>query len=302
MIKKTLYISNPSYLSFKDNQIFLKSDYIQDCEKIKKFPLEDIGIIILDHYGITISNYLLSKLLEYNIAVIVCDQSHHPNGLFLNLDSNSVQSERFKNQINASKPLKKQLWRQTICAKILNQGLVLKKMGKKFEYLKKLSEKVNSGDTNNLEARASVYYWKNFLSAEHYFTRDRFGEPPNNLLNYGYAILRAIVARGLVASGLLPTLGIHHRNKYNAYCLADDIMEPYRPFVDYLVFSIYEKNNFECYELDTKTKSQLLQIPILDIVISKKRSPLMVGLQKTTNSLSNCFAGKAKIISYPEFI
>ena len=157
---------------------------------------------------------------------------------------------------------------------------------------------VKSGDPDNLEARAAAYYWKNLFEIEG-FTRDREGIPPNNLLNYGYAILRAVVARGLVVSGLLPTLGIHHHNRYNAYCLADDIMEPYRPYVDDLVYGIVKSGRG--YEVLTKEiKGRLLSIPTLDVVISGKRSPLMIAVGQTTASLYKCFSGELRRLSYPE--
>ena len=321
MIKRTLYFGNPTYLNFKDNQLIIEkrrfdiftefnitdSDYINSNDKYLKrktqnesIPVEDIGIVILDHYGVSTSQYLISKLLENNVAVIFCNDKHHPTGLLLNLDGNSVQSEKFKAQINSSLPLRKNLWQQTVSSKISNQSKLLKSIGIEVTNMESWAVKVNSGDTKNLEARASVYYWKNLFPEEMNFYRDRYGEPPNNLLNYGYAILRAVVARGLVASGLLPTLGIHHRNKYNAYCLADDIMEPYRPFVDKIVCSLVNKN-MDLYELTIEIKKELLQLPASEIIINNERSPLMVGLQKTTASLAKCFEGKIKRISYPEF-
>ncbi len=153
---------------------------------------------------------------------------------------------------------------------------------------------VRSGDPDNLEARAAVYYWANLFRD---FKREREGEPPNNLLNYGYAILRAIVARGLVGSGLLPTLGIHHHNRYNAYCLADDIMEPYRPYVDKLVVEMFDGG---MKELDKDAKSRLLSIPVLDVVIGGERNPLMIAVGQTTASLYKCFSGESRKIAYPD--
>ena len=158
---------------------------------------------------------------------------------------------------------------------------------------------VKSGDPENLEARAAAFFWKNFFADIIVFTRDREGISPNNLLNYGYAILRAIVARALVASGLLPTLGIHHHNRYNAYCLADDVMEPYRPYVDELVFGLVKLYGANL-ELTKEIKSRLLVIPTLDVRINGKRSPLMVAVAQTTASLYKCFCGEIRRISYPE--
>jgi CRISPR-associated protein Cas1 len=310
MIKRTLYFGNPAYLSTRDEQLvinFPNAAGVDDLTKMNTIPIEDIGVIILDNQQITISHFLIAKLLANNAALITCDATHHPTGLMLNLDGNQLQSARFKAQTEATLPLKKQLWQQTVKAKLKNQASLLNKLGKNHENIIRWSEEVKSGDTENLEARASVYYWKNLFagikSCEdlEYFKRERDGLPPNNLLNYGYAILRALVARSLVGSGLLPTLGIFHRNQYNAYCLADDIMEPYRPYVDELVYSIIA--NGENYkDMNTSIKKQLLMIPSVDVVIEGERSPLMIGVQRTTASLSKCFEGKSRKILYPELI
>lgn len=309
MIKRTLSFSNPAYLSKKNDQLFISFPEKEEKAEADKYiqrsnqnsvPIEDIGIIILDHQQITVTHGLLSALLENNVAVVTTALNHLPNGLLLPLESNIVQSERFKEQINASEPLKKQLWQQTVSAKIFNQAMVLASFKKQNENMKRWSKIVKSGDVENLEGRAAAYYWKKLFPENLEFERDQFGEAPNNLLNYGYAILRAVVARALVGSGLLPTLGIHHSNKYNAYCLADDIMEPYRPYVDYIVATIvYDGEDFE--ELNTDMKKYLLKIPAIDIVIDSKSSPLMVGVQRTTASLASCFAGKSRKILFPEF-
>lgn len=310
MIKRTLYFSNPAYLSKKDNQLLISyPENINEAEnEIKNhqrtnqnsIPIEDIGLLLLDHQQVTITHGLIAALIENNTAIVTCNNSHLPTGLFLPLESNQLQSERFNSQINTSIPLKKQLWQQTVSSKIFNQAMVLDKRKKPCDNLKKWGKDVRSGDPKNLEARAATYYWKNLFPEELEFTRDRYGLPPNNLLNYGYAILRAVVARGLVASGLLPTLGIHHHNKYNAYCLADDIMEPYRPYVDDIVAEFVE-NGEDFTELTQSIKKQLLGIPVIDVVIEEKRHPLMIGVQRTTASLAKCYAGESRKILYPEF-
>ena len=247
MIKKTLYFGNPAYLSLRDAQLVIKlpevvknntlPEHFKQKVEVTK-PIEDIGVLVLDNKQITVTSGVLEALLENNCAVITCDSKSMPVGLMLPLYGNTTQNERFRHQLDASLPLKKQLWQQTIKVKIENQAAVLKKCtGEEIRCMKVWASDVKSGDSDNMEARAAAYYWKNLFPVDG-FTRDREGIPPNNLLNYGYAILRAVVARGLVTSGLLPTLGIHHHNRYNAYCLADDIMEPYRPYVDMLVFEI----------------------------------------------------------------
>lgn len=308
MIKRTLCFTNPAYLSLKNSQLVIKLPEVETnsslpesfrAETIKTIPIEDIGVVVLDNKRITITQGVLEALLENNCAVITCNESHLPIGMHLPLVGNTTQTERMRFQIEASLPLKKQLWQQTISAKIQNQALVLRQMrGTEVRNMLKWASEVKSGDSENLEARAAVYYWQNAFPMIENFTRSREGVSPNNLLNYGYAILRAIVARALVSSGLLTTLGIHHRNKYNAYCLADDIMEPYRPYVDRFVMQLYDKYP-NCEELTKELKAELLQIPVLDVVISGKKSPLMIAVSTTTSSLQKCYSGELRKIVYP---
>ena len=309
MIKKTLCFSNPIYLSLRNAQLVLHIPEVENNktlpEAIKKeaertIPIEDIGVVVLDNRRITITSGAMEVLLENNCAVITCNQKSMPVGLLLPLCGNTTQNERFRSQLEASLPLRKQLWQQTIKQKILNQEHVLRiNTDQETKCMRVWSNDVRSGDSDNLEARAAAYYWRNVFTTYPNFVRDREGTPPNNLLNYGYAILRAIIARALVGSGLLPTLGIHHHNRYNAYCLADDIMEPYRPYVDQLVLDIIQCN-LEISDITRDLKMQLLGIPMLDVVINGKRSPLMIAAQQTTASLAKCFAGECKRISYPE--
>ncbi|QPH40650.1 type II CRISPR-associated endonuclease Cas1 [Pedobacter endophyticus] len=301
MIKRTLHFSNPAYLSLHQNQLAIDLPHLKSLgekESKKSIPIEDIGIIILDNQQITITHGCIAALLDNNAAIITCNQSRHPTGMMLPIDGHNTQSERFRYQIDASQPLKKQLWQQTVQAKILNQAAVLFNRNIACENMVYWAKSVRSGDPDNYEGRAAAYYWKNVFPKKLDFFRGREGDPPNNLLNYGYAILRAIVARGLVCSGLLPTLGIHHRNKYNAYCLADDIMEPYRPYVDEIVLGIIDRGeNF--LELGTSIKTQLLGIATVDVQFEKSTSPLMVGLQSTTSSLAKCYEGTIRRITYP---
>ena len=307
MIKRTLFFSNPAYLSMEHAQLVVRQksnnhDSIDTPkeEVIRTIPIEDIGMVVLENRQITITSGLISALVDNNTAVVTCDSRCMPTGLLLPLSGNSIQNERFRAQLDASQPLRKQLWQQTISMKIVNQGKDLK-MNTEVECgcMEAWSKDVRSGDSMNLEARAAAYYWKNIFSTIPEFTRDREGDYPNNMLNYGYAILRAIVARSLVGSGLLPTLGIHHQNRYNAYCLADDIMEPYRPFVDQLVLKLM-KEYPGVEELTKEIKAKLLTIPTLDVVINRKRSPLMVATTLTTASLAKCFTGEIRKIDYPE--
>ena len=311
MIKRTLCFSSPAYLSLHNGQLRvllpevekrnrgLSAEEQQSAERM--VPLEDVGVVVLDNQQITITEGLMAQLIENNTAVIHCDGSHMPSGLLLPLESNTVQSERFACQLESSLPLRKQLWAQTVQCKICNQAAVLHhKSGDHCKNMLAWADAVKSGDSDNKEAQAAAYYWKGLFASEvPDFTRDQYGLPPNNLLNYGYAILRAVVARALVASGLLPTLGIHHHNRYNAYCLADDIMEPYRPYVDQCVIECMGTSPFD-FDITKEQKSCLLTVPVLDVVIGGHRSPLAVAVAQTTASLYKCFSGELRKISYPE--
>lgn len=303
MIKRTLCFSNPAYLSLKNEQLVVKipqSDGDKQSEMVTTIPIEDIGVVVIDNRQITITSAVMDALLANNCALITCDAKSLPVGLLLPLCGNTTQSERFRYQIDASLPLKKQLWQQTVQAKIYNQAEVLSKCtDAEIGCMQVWSKEVKSGDSDNLEGRAAAYYWKKLFGHIADFNRDREGVPPNNLLNYGYAILRAVVARALVSSGMLPTLGIHHHNRYNAYCLADDIMEPYRPYVDEMVFNLVKEKGLPEDGLTREWKAELLKIPVLDVVISGKRSPLMIAVTQTTASLYRCYSGESRKIVYP---
>lgn len=238
----------------------------------------------------------MNLLIEHNSAVIICNKNHLPNGMFLNLESHHIQQEIFRFQIDASIPLKKQLWQQTIIEKITNQGLLLEKIKGNKNVFPFLASKVLSGDSSNMEGVAAGQYWKDFFEMD--FKRERYGNYPNPFLNYGYAILRAATARALSGSGLLNTLGIHHKSKYNAFALADDIMEPFRPIVDEKVYELVQ--TYEEQELNTAIKAELLQLLTRTVYFKDEKSPLMVGLQKTASSLQQCFAGERKKIKYPK--
>jgi CRISPR-associated protein Cas1 len=296
MIKRTLYFGNPCSLKKKDMQLAYSFPE-EEMKEAGVIPIEDIGLIVLDNPHITLTNALLMELNGNNAAIISCDSSHLPYGLMLPMFSHHAFTEKLYAQLKASQPLMKNLWQQTVTAKIANQAALLRKEGVEIMKMDFLIREIRSGDPGNVEGRAAAYYWDN-LFGKGEFLRYRFGEAPNNLLNYGYAILRAIVARSLIASGLFTSLGIHHRNKYNPYCLADDIMEPFRPFVDELVLKI-AKERPEIDILTPALKKQLLQIPVIDILIDEKSSPLMVGVQRTTASLASCFEGISRKILYP---
>jgi CRISP-associated protein Cas1 len=294
MIKKSILIENKTSITSKNLQLIIKSEIRESS-----IPIEDIGFLVLDHQEIYLSLPAMNLLVENNTSVIICAKNHLPNGMFLNLNSHHIQQEVFKNQIEASVPLKKQLWQQTIVEKITNQGILLEKITHNKNTFDFLASKVLSGDTTNMEGVAASQYWKTFFDTyDINFRRERFGDYPNNFLNYGYAILRAATARALSGSGLLNTLGIHHKSKYNAFALADDIMEPFRPLIDETVFGIMQ--NYDEQELNTKIKAELLQVLTRTVYFKDEKSPLMVALQKTASSLQHCFMGNRKKIKYPK--
>lgn len=297
MIKRTIHIGNPAHLHLKDAQMEVK---YPDGFPSKTVPVEDIGLLVLDHNQISLTQGLANALIENNAAILWCNWQHLPHGLLLPTAANNIYTEKLRTQLDASEPLRKQLWKQTVRAKILNQAANLDFFGKTDgNALRRIAGKVGSGDPENMEGRAAARYWDQLLSPYH-VTRGRDEGGPNLLLNYGYAVLRAIAARSLAASGCLTALGIHHRNKYNPYCLADDIMEPYRPIVDFHVFLYLEELDQQPpEELEKEHKARLLQIPAIDINIRKKNSPLMVGMQATTAGLMKCFEGESRKVPYP---
>jgi len=297
MIKRTLFFGNPVYLSTKNKQLLIT---FPDKEKESRtIPIEDIGFVVLEDPQITITNRLLEKLTLNNVAIINCNEKHMPIGMVMPFNGNTEQNERVRIQLEASLPLKKNLWQQTIQAKIKNQAALLSERGVEVKNMHYWAKEVTSGDVLNHEARAAAYYWSTIFDVPN-FTRGRKEEAPNNLLNYGYAILRAVCSRAIVATGLLPVLGIHHANKYNAYCLVDDIMEPYRPYVDMVVCYLLD-NYDEVEELTTELKKELLSIPALDVVIDGKKSPLMNAMSRTTYSLYECYAGYSRKLLFPTY-
>jgi len=294
MIKRVLCFENPARLSLKLAQMVVE---LRDVTRT--LPIEDIGVVILDHKQITITHALIDALLANNVAIVTSNDKHLPVGLMLPLDGNTLQSERFRSQIDASEPLKKQMWQQTVTVKILGQAHVLGTQLIEHNNMLKWAKDVRSGDTDNMEARAAAFYWRNMFEKDA-FIRDPQGLPPNNLLNYGYSVIRAMMARALVGAGLLPTFGIHHHSRYDAYCLADDIMEPYRPFVDMKVLEMWQ-NGGVTSDISSEQKRELFGITTMDVNISGHRSPMMLAIQATAQSVQKCFSGEARKIIYPDW-
>lgn len=308
MQKRTLLFGNPYHISTRYKQLVI-SDKEQDADK--QVPIEDIGIAIFDNSRITFTQSAIQELTENNVAVIFCNAQHHPASMLLHLDTHYIQNEKFRNQLSATEPLQKNIWKQLIVAKINNQAAVLKHCNKKYQDIQVLAKNVKSGDTNNVEGTAARMYWQRlFISVNKseqipkfglaQFVRSRDGMPPNTLLNYGYAIIRAAVARAIAAAGLLPTLGVHHHNKYNAYCLADDVMEPYRPFTDWCVANImHQTHNYHVLSKEIKTK--LISVLHTPVICKNEQKQLQQAISDTAFSLAKCFDGKQKKLAIPDF-
>ncbi len=295
MLKRALFFTTPYSLSLKNNQMIIKTREMPDMQK--SIPIEDIGFVILENQQINITLPLLNALSDNNVAVIICGSNYMPNAMLLNLDSSNTQGESFRKQIEASEPLKKNLWKQTVEAKIRNQSALLNKLGKDGDKLKPYYSSVKSGDNENREGAAARIYWNELFGSS--FVRTREGMEPNNLLNYGYTLLRAGMARALMGSGLLPAIGIFHRNKYNSFPLADDIMEPYRPYVDEIIFNLYANGE---RELTKEVKADITKLLFTDTHFGKITRPLEVALTSTSASLVKCFNGSLKKITYPQLI
>lgn len=291
MIKRTIVFSSPCKVTTKDNQLIAEN---KDSGEVKKIPIEDLGVVIIEHQMTNISIPVLNALSANNCAVVFCDSRHMPISMLFNLDSNSIQAERYRLQTDASLPLKKNLWKQIIQAKILNQSRLLFELGLDGSKLKPYYMNVKSGDADNREGIAANIYWDSLLGKD--FVRSRYGSEPNSLLNYGYAILRAGMTRAIMGSGLFPAFGIFHKNRYNAFPLSDDLMEPYRPYVDQLVIQLIHDGN---EQINTQSKQLLLNVMFLDTRFKDVTRPLELALSVTTASLARCLAGESKIIEYP---
>ena len=294
MLKRALFFSTPYCLNLRNGQMVIHTREAPDIQK--SVPIEDIGFVVLEDQQTSITLPLLNALSDNNVAVIFCGENRMPNAMLMNLDSNKTQGESYRSQIEASEPLKKGLWKQIVEAKIRNQSALLQKLGRDGSKLKPYYMNVKSADADNREGIAAKIYWSELFGTD--FIRSRDGLPPNNLLNYGYTILRAAVTRSIMGSGLFPAFGIFHRNRYNAFPLADDLMEPYRPYVDELVYNLYNQGH---EQLTKEVKSQLLRILFVDTCFDKVMRPLDVGLTFTSSSVTKCLSGIQKKIVYPLF-
>lgn len=292
MIKQTLMFTSPVSLALRDQQIVIT---FKDNKDTVTRPIEDIGFVVVENPQVSISVPLLNELADNNVSVIFCDKKQMPRTMLMTLEGNTTQQESYKFQMEASAPIKKNVWKQLVECKIRNQALLLNTLGKNGDALKPYYMNVKSGDTDNREGAAAREYWSRMFYDG--FKREREGAPPNNLLNYGYTILRAAVARALIGSGLYPAFGVFHRNRYNAFPLADDVMEPYRPFVDEIVYHLYYDGAVS--ELDSQSKGKLLRVLFSDVKMGKVTRPLENALSLTTASLLRMYKGETDKLSLP---
>lgn len=294
MFRETLFFTSPAFLSIQDKQLKIR---LRETQVIQTKCIEDLGMVVLESQSITITQAVLGAFAAHKVIVVICDRKKMPAALQFPLDMHTMQRAILEKQLRASRPLQKQLWKQLIQAKIQNQTALLQRLAFVPATMPN-PKKVQVGDIDNQEAQASRVYWNCLWGFD--FKRDRYGFPPNNLLNYGYILLRAATARALVGAGLLPILGIHHHNQYNSFCLADDLMEPYRPFVDDLVYELFIKE--QRTTLDVATKARLLTLLQTQVKLRKTKTNIQIALQKTATSFAQCLADERRKLCLPQFI
>lgn len=293
MIKRIIEVSNPSYLHLKNKQLKIEQERIE----VASIPIEDIGALILEHSAIIISQPLIIECQKNNTAIIFCDEKHLPYSTILPIsEGNNLHQKVLKQQINITQPARKNLWKQIIQQKIQNQASVLQQFNKPFTRLEKLSNEVKSGDATNCEGLAAQYYWKTLFGNN--FLRDQNADGINAILNYGYSIIRAMVARSIVASGLHPAIGLFHHNQYNGLCLADDLMEPFRPWIDSIAYRLYQD------DADVSITKEV-KIPFLDLIsesveFKNKQMPLMISMHYLMAELKRNFSKESKRLVYPK--
>lgn len=292
MLKRTLVFSSPMILSLKNLQLIVA--YKDSPDEKRTIPIEDVGVVLLENQQTCITLPLLNALAESEVQVIICNSKGMPSAMIQSMNSNNLQGETLRNQIACSEVLKKQLWKQVVEAKIKNQASLLNSVGEDGNVLKPFYSNVRSGDVDNREGIAARIYFQHLFGDS--FIRDRDEQGINALLNYGYSILRAATCRAIVSSGLLPAIGIYHHNRSNAYPLADDLMEPFRPFVDGVVYDLAMHSKTE---LIKEVKAELISVLYADTIYEKVKRPLSVGLSMTTASMVKCLSKELNSLSLP---
>ena len=292
MIKRVIDISEGAYLHLKHQQCVIE----KKGEVVGQAPIEDLGVLILQHPAIVLTQQLIVACQKHKVVVVFCDDKHLPYSVILPIaESNILHSKILKLQVAISEPTRKRLWQQIVQQKIQQQARTLLLANKPAARLTKLATQVKTGDHGNCEAIAAQAYWKLLFGKT--FKRDTDLEGINSLLNYGYAIVRAAVARSVCGAGLHPTLGLFHSNQYNALCLADDLMEPFRPWVDYLVYKMAMAN--DAVMVNKQSKQVLLGLLSEPVLYKKKAMPFMVALHYLMADLKRCYSNTIKTLPYP---
>jgi CRISPR-associated protein Cas1 len=296
MIKRTIEISRePAHLKVRQGQLVLS----RGGQTIGQVPCEDLGMVVVDHPQTTYSHAALAEVAATGAVLVVCGHDHLPVAALLPLADHTQVVWRLRDQLAVKRPLRKQLWRQLVVAKVRGQARNLLPGGAPRKKLFALAREVKSGDPTNIEAQAAKIYWSNWLDgtvSDASFRRDADGDGLNAFLNYGYAIARAALARAIVAAGLQPSIGLHHHNRSNAFCLADDLIEPFRPLVDDCVRELHAAG----YEsLTQEAKAQLLNLLVTPLELAGQTGPWMVMVHRLVASLVKCFAGETRRLEIP---
>lgn len=295
MIKRTLFFESAGYLHAKLNQLV----FVPKVGEQRQTPIEDVGFVIIENQSILLTAHCIQSLADNNTAVVFCNSSHMPSSMLFSMEAHSTTQRQTEAQLATTEALNGRLWKQTVTAKINNQAQCLELGGRdQVSKLRIIASNVRNRDPTNSEGHAARLYFKAHFP-EGDFKREREGGMPNPLLNYGYAIVRAAMARALIGSGLLCIKGIHHTNQYNPFVLADDIMEPYRPFVDNLILNSQFR---DAEELRKEIKLALAMLPASDVLISDMKRPMMNAMSMTSASLARCYLKEATEILYPKFI
>lgn len=296
MIRKTLEFSTPgTRLSVSNRQLVVERP---DSPTVTR-PIEDLGMVIVDDARATYTQAVFLDLLEAGATVMVSGRDHLPAGMMLPLDAHHAQTERHRTQVESGGPVRKRVWQALVRAKIGQQAVVLRHFTGRDGGLTPLARRVRSGDPENVEAQAAQRYWPRLFGQS--FRRDRAADGVNALLNYGYAVVRAATARAVVAAGLIPSLGVHHRHRGNPFCLADDLLEPYRPYVDWRVRSLAESDGASIPGLSERpTRAALLSLLNETIRMGDRREPLLLALHTSAASLCRALTGGDRALVLPE--
>lgn len=291
--KRIVEISRASYVRLRDAQIVVE----QDGAEVGSVPPEDIGFLVIDSPAVVLTAAALGACWQHNAPVILCDSRHLPGAVLLPIAGHSLHTAILAEQMSATPALKRRLWKQVVQAKIRAQVAVATKVGAPSKALARLIPRVTSGDASNVEAQAARYYWHQVFGRE--FRRNTEAEGLNSLLNYGYSVMRSLVARAICAAGLHPAIGLSHSNQYNPLCLADDLMEPLRPFVDLRVWELSQKLKPSELEISRETKGELLGVAVASYRIDGQTKPLLVGVHEYVASVRRILSGQAKVIRVP---